>query len=35
MKTKEKIHASFSVESQNANVTAVAPDKVLMMVEKP
>ena len=34
MKNKEKIRASFSVASQTANVTAIAPNKVLMKVEK-
>jgi len=34
MKYKEKIRASFSVAPQTANVTATAPDKVLMKVEK-
>jgi len=34
MKNKEKIHASFSVAPQTAKVTAIAPDKVLIIVEK-
>jgi hypothetical protein len=33
-KNKEKICASFSVALQTANFTAIAPDKVLMNVEK-
>ena len=35
MKKKEKIHANFSVAPKNANVTAIARDKVLMKVGKP
>ena len=34
MENKERIHASFSVAPQSTNVTAVAPDKVLMKMEK-
>jgi len=34
MKNKEKIRASFSIALQSAKVTAIAPDKVLMKVEK-
>ena len=34
MKNKEKIRASFSVAPQTAKVTPIAPDKVLMKVEK-
>jgi hypothetical protein len=34
MKNKEKIHASFSVALQTAKVTAIAPGKVLIKVEK-
>jgi hypothetical protein len=33
MKDKEKIFAGFSVALQTANVTAIEPDKVLMIVE--
>jgi hypothetical protein len=33
MNNKETIHASFSVALQIANLTAVEPDKVLMIVE--
>ena len=35
MKNKEKVHATFSVALQTANVTAVAPDKMLMKAKKP
>jgi hypothetical protein len=34
MKNKENIRASFSVAPQTAKVTAIAREKVLMMVEK-
>ena len=34
MKNKEKIRARFYVAPQNANFTAIAPDKVLMKVVK-
>jgi len=34
MQNKEKIRASFYVAPQNAKVTAIAPDKVLMKAEK-
>jgi len=34
MKNKDKIRASFSAAPQTAKVTALARDKVLMMVEK-
>ena len=34
MKNKEKIRDSFSVAPQTAKVTAIAPNKVLMKVEK-
>ena len=33
MKNKEKIHSSFAVAPQTAQVTALARDKVLMKVE--
>ena len=34
LRTKKKIHASFSVAPQTAKVTAIARSKVLMMAEK-
>ena len=34
MKNKEKIRGSFSVAPQNAKVTAIARDEVLMKMEK-
>jgi hypothetical protein len=34
MKNKERIHAGYSVALQTANATAIAPDKLLMRVEK-
>jgi hypothetical protein len=35
MKSKQKIHAGYSVAPQTTNITAITPDKMLMKLEMP